>query len=96
MPTILEAIPAAPVLVRTGIPGKPLQWVDPTPHTADELGHVWRFDKDELADVHCLLCCNEPDAVRPGARCDEAHLILIINEHRARWIAERRVEGEDI
>lgn len=83
----------APVLVRTDVPGKPLAWIDPTPHQADEDGHVWTFNRDEpCTEAFCLLCCNEVSTVRAGERCAEAELIIIVNDCRDRWIAEHRVE----
>jgi hypothetical protein len=84
---------AAPVLVRTGVPGKPFAWVDPSPHRADENGHVWTFNVDEPCSARfCLLCCEEVDTESAGRRCGDAELIIVINECRARWIAENRVE----
>lgn len=93
MTTSLEA-PAMPVLVRTDVPGRPLAYIDPSPHVADEDGHVQTFNVDEPdSEPFCLLCCDEVGTQQPGRRCAEAHLILIINEYRAQWIAEHRVEG---
>lgn len=94
MSTVIEALAvAAPVLVRTDVPGKPFTWIDPSPLAADEYGHVWTRDMDEIGYVHCLLCCEtEPghaDATKP---CSHASLLAHINEDRARWIAEHRVE----
>lgn len=84
----------APVLVRSDVPGQPATWVDPTPHRADEYGHVWTFNRDEPCSApFCLLCCDDYDPDAAGRRCDQAELIIIINEHRAAWIAEHRVEG---
>lgn len=84
---------AAPVLVRSDVPSKPLAWIDPSPHVADEYGHVWTRDLDEVGIVHCLLCCEvelgERGATEP---CGYAELLSVINEHRAQWIAEHRVE----
>lgn len=90
--TIAPAL-TAPVLVRTDVPGRPFTWIDPTPFAADEYGHVWTRDINEIGYVHCLLCCETepgtPDATRP---CSHAGLLVHINEERAAWIAEHRVE----
>ncbi|MFJ2741857.1 hypothetical protein ACIO3O_19590 [Streptomyces sp. NPDC087440] len=90
----VQTPPVAPVLVRTGVPGRPFAYVDPSPHVADEDGHVQTFSADEPdREPFCLLCGDEARAQTPGRRCTEAHLILIINDTRARWIADHRAEG---
>lgn len=83
----------APVLVRTDVPGRPFTWIDPTPHRADEQGHVWTFNRDEPCTApFCLLCCDDYSPEVAGRRCEQAELIIVINEHRAAWIAAHRVE----
>lgn len=95
MTTLLErpTLPAAPVLVRTEVPGKPFAWIDPSPLVADEYGHVWTRDWDEFGYVHCFLCCDvEPGDDRATQPCNAAHLLKHINDDRALWIAEHRIE----
>ncbi|MFJ6846421.1 hypothetical protein ACIQRE_27580 [Streptomyces griseoluteus] len=83
----------APVQVRTDVPGRPFTWIDPTPYRADENGHVWTFNESEpCTGAHCLLCCDDHSPKAAARRCGEAELIIVINECRAAWIAEHRVE----
>lgn len=92
-----EAIPAAPVLVRTDVPGRPFAWIDPTPHTADANGHVWTYNTDEPCSARfCLLCCDDLGDAATDSPCAEAALIIIVNECRNEWIAEHRVEGVNV
>lgn len=92
MATCIQA-PALPVLVRTDAPGKPLMWLDPTPHAPDVQGHVWTVDPNEpCCRTYCLLCCEEHDDRTAANLCRAPELIVVINEHRGQWIAEHLVE----
>lgn len=90
-------VPPPLVPVFTGVPGRPIAWLDPRPHVADENGHVWRLPEDEPTEgAKCMGCSMPRDAagVR-DQRCSDmdAELLAWINKERAAYIARHRVDG---
>lgn len=83
-----------PVLVRMDGPVGVTAVMDASPHVPDANGHVWRLNVDEpRSKPFCLLCCDDYGDSSTNEQCGEADLLPLVNEERARFIAEHRVEG---
>lgn len=95
---VASQMPLPPILVRTTAPGRPLQWIDPTPKTADENGHAWMFSVDEplTGPAYCVLCCEDHGGIDSFAPCHEADRLAAYNVERTAWIDTNRVNPEDI
>ncbi len=83
------------VWVRTGSMMEPYRLVDPTPVTADFLGHVFVFDgggSDPDNPYTCVLCCQAKWKVY-DTPCAAAGRLGEMNAERAAWIDAHRADG---
>lgn len=83
------------VWVRTGSSFQPYRLVDPTPLSADELGHVWFFDGggSDPDDPRTCALCHEAAWKVYDKPCAEAAQLSEFNAERAKQIEERRYPG---